>query len=263
MAALHLGLVNDLHYGWPADRDMTDYLRPRLEEVVDRFNDRGVDAVVALGDLIEHAPTADGDRERLETLKNILARVDADLYAVPGNHDVTHLPPEDVVAALGADNEEPYTTIDHDLARLVLLDTTHQDQDLHPVGGVVGIRQRDWLDQQLDTKKPVVVLTHHALHHREMPPESFFASRPELAVPYDKELVHDLFTAAGTVSLVVNAHLHKPGYVEQDSIPHVTCGAMNKVDETPGVQEGGVAELIISEGGIAFQSAQQKVEISL
>lgn len=68
-------VINDLHYTGPATR-------PPLDALVDQLNRENPDLVLVLGDLAEL-----GSAEELAAARQILSRLNAPFYCVPGNHD--------------------------------------------------------------------------------------------------------------------------------------------------------------------------------
>lgn len=226
MTRHRIGIINDLHYGFPEDRP-TDWINPGIEAVVDRFNETDLDAVIALGDMIEHG-TAEVDGERLGRLEEIFDRLDVPFYALPGNHDVINMDAGTYVDRLGADNERSFFSIDSGDIRVIGLDTTHRDPDLHPVAGRLGKDQREWLDGELRTDKDVYLLSHHLIHHRALEGNFYFDDKPELAIAVDKRSVTKMIEEHGSVRAVVSAHIHEGGLERFHGIPHVTLEAMDK-----------------------------------
>lgn len=255
MDGLRVGMVNDLHYGWPDDRDPERYLEPVLEELVDRLNGFSPDLVVGLGDYIEHQDRTT-DRANLERVGEILSGIDAPLYAVPGNHDVVTLGTDAVMDALDPVNDEPRAVLDRGDARLVLLDTTHRDADLSPVGGVLGREQRDWLRGALDTDRDVYLFAHHMLHHRDVADTTWFSTIPELAPAVDRfEVRDDLSRAAAAF----NAHIHDADVTRFDGVPHVTLHAVNKARKEAGTDRT-FGRLVVG-GEAEFHSGFQSVDL--
>lgn len=255
MDELRVGMVNDLHYGWPGDRDPEDYLEPVLREMVDGMNEFDPDLVVGLGDYVEHRDRA-GDRANLERVGEILSAIDAPLYAVPGNHDVVTMGKDAVLEALDPENDEPRAVLDRGDARLVLLDTTHRDPDLSPVGGVLGREQRDWLRDALDTDRDVYLFAHHMLHHRDVSDTTWFSTIPELAPAVDRFEVRDMVADAVAA---FNAHIHDADTTRFDGVPHVTLHAVNKARKKPGT-DGTFGRLVVGEDA-EFHSGFQSVDL--
>ncbi|MDY6770651.1 MAG: metallophosphoesterase [Candidatus Nanohaloarchaea archaeon] len=231
--SLRIGLINDIHYGFPENRDPDKYLAPNIEEAVTAMNDDDPDLVIGLGDFIEHDDAA-ADRDKLRKLNDLLDGLDAPWYAIPGNHDIATLRPDTFLEGLAPANDRSFFSIDSGDTRLVCLDTTHQDDDLHPVAGRLGEEQRDWLDDQLDTDRRVLLFSHHLLHYRDLTGNFYFDDKPELAIVIDKRYVTKKIERHGSVAAVVSAHIHEEGVKDFHGVPHLTVGAMDKNEpETP------------------------------
>jgi 3',5'-cyclic AMP phosphodiesterase CpdA len=94
MTSMRLGVVTDVHLVFAGSEvegsrvphpEGWDFAATEgaLEAVVERFGEEGVDGVVVLGDLSHH-----GDDATLDRALGLLGRLDCELWAAPGNHDV-------------------------------------------------------------------------------------------------------------------------------------------------------------------------------
>jgi 3',5'-cyclic-AMP phosphodiesterase len=113
------------------------------------------DVVLATGDLVN-----DGVAAEYEHLATILADLEIDLYAVPGNHDDRSLLRStlDQVPPGGPDDRIDYVVEEYPL-RLIGLDTTVPGDH----GGESHLDQMDWLDRQLaaEPDRPTLIFQHH------------------------------------------------------------------------------------------------------
>jgi len=243
-----IGLINDIHYGFPEDKE-PDWIEPGIEAFIERFNDADLDRVIALGDMIEHG-TEQQDRDRLKRLEELFGRLDVPVHAIPGNHDVINMNAKTYIDLLGADNDRPFFSIDAGDLRIIGLDTTHCDPDLHPVAGRLGQDQRQWLDERLTTEKDVYIVSHHLLHHRDLVGNFYFDDKPELAIAVDKRSVTKTIEAHGSVRAVVSAHIHEEGLERFHGVPHMTIGAMDKTTPDDGY---GPPSAILSAGIDGFE----------
>jgi 3',5'-cyclic AMP phosphodiesterase CpdA len=257
MSRHRIGLINDIHYGFPADREQ-DWIEPGIEDLIERFNDADLDVVIALGDMIEHG-TAEEDSERLGRLRELFDRLDAPVHAIPGNHDVINMDAGTYVDRLGAANDEPFFSIDTGDTRVIGLDTTHRDPDLHPVAGRLGQDQRAWLDGELETEQDVYLLSHHLLHFRDLEGNFYFDDKPELAIAVDKRSVTKMIEEHGSVQAVVSAHIHEEGLARFHGVPHMTLGAMDKTAPEEGYEP---PSAILSAGtdGFELEAADSRYE---
>lgn len=113
------------------------------------------DVVVATGDLVNDGVAAEYDH-----LAAILADLEIELLAVPGNHDDRSLLRSCLgqVPRGGPDDRIDYVVEDHPL-RLIGLDTTVPGDH----GGESNLEQMDWLDRQLaaEPDRPTLIFQHH------------------------------------------------------------------------------------------------------
>ncbi|MFB6076588.1 MAG: metallophosphoesterase [Candidatus Nanohaloarchaea archaeon] len=252
MDDLRIGVINDIHLNY-GKQDVEDELLPPLRDAAKRFNRADVDIVAALGDFVQHEDGA-ADREHLGMAASVFDGVDADVYAVPGNHDVVNLRPGTVIDELGVANDEPYASVDVRGRRLVFLDTTHRSVDFHNVAGTVGEKQRAWLDEQLAASRDTFLFAHHPLHYRDLSGTALFPDIPELAIANDKEHVREIIEDAGTVQAVVNAHIHVYSRVAQDGVPHLTPPAFNRAIAEEMPVTGTTTVLTVTEDGMTVDT---------
>jgi Icc protein len=150
--------ITDLHITTGVDPTRADPV-PALRRTVELLNTMRPrpDCVVATGDLVEHGTDAE-----YRLLFDLLNRIEAPLYLMPGNHDDApllrmHLHFHGYLRA-----DEPGhlgTVIDTHPVRLVLVDTT--DPVRHD--GVVPPERAEWLDRVLAAQpdRPTLVAMHH------------------------------------------------------------------------------------------------------
>lgn len=250
-----VAVLTDIHHGWPEGEDPVAYMGDRLDETVDRINEVDPDMVLVLGDMIHDASSETGTRERLHAVRDRLDAINQEFYAVPGNHDVLSMTADRMVEEVGAANDRPYFSVDLDGYRIVGLDTTQRKTDMHPVGGLVGARQREWLDRQLDTDREVFIASHHMLHARDLSDTVFFSDIPELAIAADKEYVLDM-TERPHVRGFINGHIHEEDHRSVRGIPHLTMRSFNRMTREPGVS-GNLGVLEMRDHGFALETDYQ------
>lgn len=221
-----IALLTDFHYGFPKDRDMETYFEPVLEEMVDEINSFEPDIVVGMGDYIQHQ-SIDKDIERLQRISELISRIETDFYGIPGNHDVENLSAKQVINNLNTENEECYFSIHLNNLKLIFLDTTHRNINLDSVGGFLGEKQREWLEDEVETEKYTYIFSHHLLHNRDLSENWYFDDKPELAISQDKRKFNDIIKGKN-VTGVFSAHIHDTGLEKHHNIPHVTMKAMDK-----------------------------------
>jgi Icc protein len=111
------------------------------------------DAVLVSGDLAEHATD-----EEYKQARELLGRLEAPLYVLPGNHDDRrglhrHF------GVPGADGEPVQYAVDLGPFRLVVLDTTRPGED----PGALDADRLEWLDAELTRTPglPTLIAMHH------------------------------------------------------------------------------------------------------
>lgn len=209
----------------------------RLRRAFDDAEDRGVDAVVSVGDL-----TKDGAPEEYDQFDDVLDELDLPFLSVPGNHDVPKT--STAVYEYGNDHETPpldrfverYTPGELPFhARLGGLDLLGLNTASTPDGelreshdGTVTSEQLEWLDRTLSTVDEAVVLMHHNLPQMYDQIRSYSeAVHPEMGTfskMRDPEALVETLTRHD-VPLVLTGHLHIPGVAEVGSVREVTVPA--------------------------------------
>ncbi|HWN72618.1 MAG TPA: phosphodiesterase [Solirubrobacterales bacterium] len=171
---------------------------PRLERVVDAVAalPNPVDAVVITGDL-----TDDGGEENYRLVRRVLARLDAPVHVLPGNHDDRRR----LRAAFGlpGSGDEP---IDYSVSigelRLVAFDSIVPGQD----SGAYDRDRLRWLDEELrrESERPTVL----ALHHPPLPTgiPGWDAINLE---PAEREALAEVVARHPQLRAIVGGHLHR------------------------------------------------------
>jgi 3',5'-cyclic-AMP phosphodiesterase len=111
------------------------------------------DAVLLSGDLADHATD-----EEYEQLRELLAPLQAPLYALPGNHDDRRALHR-YFGVPGGDGEPVCYSVDLGPLRLVVLDTKRPGED----SGALEGDQLDWLEAELSAAPEQLTLL--AMHH--------------------------------------------------------------------------------------------------
>lgn len=252
-----IALVTDFHYGFPESEEMEGYADPVLREIVSDINSFSPDFVVGLGDFIQHSD-AETDIDRLRNISEIFSGLETDFYAVPGNHDIVSIDKQQFIESLGPENGSTYFDFEMGGNRFIFLDTTHRNPDLDSVGGLMGRDQREWLRGRLNQKR-TFVFSHHLLHYRNLEDNWWFYDKPELAAAMDKRAFNDMIQPE-TVGGVVSAHVHSPGRVDFNGVPHFTMASMDKYSPPERLQAN-VARMVIDENSFSLKSEHQSYEV--
>jgi 3',5'-cyclic-AMP phosphodiesterase len=153
------------------------------------------DAVLVTGDLADHA--AD---EEYEQLRELLKRIDAPAYVLPGNHD-----DRDALhrhfGVPGAGGAPVQYAVDLGPLRLVVLDSTIPGED----GGSLDDGRLEWLDETLAAgRDTTIVAMHHPPFLMGIPPWDAIALRPA-----DREKLGDILARHEHVERVLVGHVHR------------------------------------------------------
>lgn len=187
--------------------------KERLRTVIDDANSLGVDAVVFAGDLTEDGSLAD-----FETVRSLLADLDAPHFSVPGNHDVpksfdAHETP--TLSSFESDFTPDELPFHH---RVGGVDIVGLNSASTPTGaladchdGCISSEQLAWLEDVLPELDAPVVVSHHNLPGLDdgSGTHSWRSSFPMRNATDLAELLsrHD-------VPLHVSGHLHVPAVAE-------------------------------------------------
>jgi 3',5'-cyclic AMP phosphodiesterase CpdA len=224
---MRIGVVSDVHLR-TADRDA---VTQELETVVERFNDSfRPDAVVVLGDLVEHEATAERDRENVELLVDALADLDAPVTFLVGNHDVMNLSSDDLSALL---EQDLWGHVEG--ANALYLDSSAPRLDGAP--GEVSDEQLDFLADELRADDETLLFVHHPVHYHDIRDNYWFGETPERAFCGNKKAVNAILEDHGGVTAVFNGHLHETDHTRYRGTHHFTINAFNK--ERPGADVTG------------------------
>ena len=153
------------------------------------------DAVLVTGDLADHA--AD---EEYEQLRELLKRIDAPAYVLPGNHD-----DRDALhrhfGVPGAGGAPVQYAVDLGPRRLVVLDSTIPGED----GGALDDGRLEWLDETLAAgRDTTIVAMHHPPFLMGIPPWDAIALRSA-----DREKLGDILARHEHVERVLVGHVHR------------------------------------------------------
>ncbi|WP_137285733.1 metallophosphoesterase family protein [Halorussus salinisoli] len=176
--------------------------------------DRGVDAVLSVGDL-----TKDGEPWNYDTVDDAVADLDVPFYAVPGNHDVPKEDDEHDTPPISA-FEKRYTPGElpfHaeiggiDVLGINSSGTEERLTDTHD--GVVPSDQLEWLETAVARADAPIVLVHHNLPAMADQLRDYRdAYESEMAIPpvmRETDAFEETLERSGT-PLLLTGHLHFP-----------------------------------------------------
>lgn len=200
-----------------------------LEQLVDKINSQiQPDRVIIPGDLIEHGDSAEQDIEYIQTVKDILDNVNAEVTYLLGNHDIMNASKSRVKEVIG---QEFYGSIPEN--NLIFLDSS--SEHLGDPRGEITDRQLDFLDNQLSVMSNCILFVHHPIHYHNLESNDWFKESPEWAFCGNKNEVKKVIEKHGNVIAVINGHLHETDYTFTNDVHHVTINAFSKEERGTGV----------------------------
>ena len=229
---LSFGIVTDSHYADipPSGRFYRESLA-KMTECVNLMNDKKVDFLVMLGDLIDsggkHEKGAGDDAtlKHLDAIEGVFQKYDGPRYHVLGNHDLEGLSKQQFqkhVENTGIDKSATYYSYDLKGIHFVVLDACF-NQKMEPYDhGNFGWRQTwipsdqlEWLKKDLaSTSKPVIVFVHQLL-----------SGKGNVDVKNSDE-VREILEENGNVLAAFHGHHHRGKYKLIEGIHYYTLIAM-------------------------------------
>ena len=219
---LRIGLATDLHY---ADKPPsgTRYHRESLTkfaEAAQRFQQEQPDHVVALGDLIDSAPSLDAEKNYLKQVAKQFATLPGKHHFVLGNHCVENLTKPEFLGIVG--QEKSYYAFDAAGCHFVILDACFNKE-----GASYGRKNFKWGDANVPaaeiewlradlrrTEHKTIVCIHQCL---------------DLFPPYGVQNGHDVrrvLEHSGKVIGVLQGHFHWGNYGDIGGIHYCTIQAV-------------------------------------
>lgn len=282
-----LQVLTDVHAGSPAEghasnRKLSKLAPAVLDSVLQQGAARGdIQAVLSLGDLIEHSGAAISEHLRAETdeknFRNTLRSFDS--LTVPtlhciGNHPLMILMEDVITSALGL--EQPYYARDIGEHRIIMLHSRFRhkrDSGGHKSGSGIYIddQQLSWLRKELEsTDRNVLVCSHHPLDDQDLRGNIWFEKYPQCAHTENRRDVQEILATYGNVVAVASGHTHW-NYLSKDNFgtTHITLQSLSenfRGDGTPAGTYGVMAlkdaafNLEIFGNDLALRNAAQDPE---
>jgi manganese-dependent ADP-ribose/CDP-alcohol diphosphatase len=247
---IRFGIITDIHFA------SNSAAASELRNCMDWWKRKKVDFLLQLGDLIQGS-----DRQKEEELRqvcSILKAFDGTIHHVIGNHCLA-LPREELMAALGL--QTPFYTFAAQGFRFIVLDgmdvsvlrtpDTEEDRqllahyhahpELHDYCGAIGIRQKTWLQQELekadDSRETVIIICHFPLLSE--------TTDPKHGLLWNHKEIAELIASSPAVKACISGHYHHgsytlwsgihfvvlPAFVNRSEHPRFTCGTIELQDE--------------------------------
>lgn len=212
--AFRFAVIADSHINPEQGDNPSPYQTNRLANernryAVERINALSPDFVIHLGDFVQPVHTYDSHAPAMADAHAIYAKLNAPLYALPGNHDIGDKPlawmPGPKVEQRGLDTFESfwgatYRSFDYKDVHFVLLNTSVMNS-----GMPIEQAQWDWLEQDLAANrgKRIFVFTHYPLYLFDPNEEEHYDNLGEPARSWLLALLKDYHAEA-----VYSGHVH-------------------------------------------------------
>ncbi len=230
----------------------------RLKEALDVFKIAKCEAIISLGDLIDHTPEKDRilptDHEEalfcLSEVVDLLHETGLPVYYVPGNHDYLDLSFDDFAKITGA-APLPFV-LETDLHRLVFLDGNfREDRRRFDIAGVewtdawltddqISLIQQE-LSKTRPSDKPVILIVHenldpwiredHQLKNASLIRQMLVKYKDDLKQQHSKE--DSELSGSMITPLVIQGHYHPGADNTVDGIHYLTLPAMCEGTSNP------------------------------
>lgn len=249
---LRVGLITDTHWGELPDRPQRPrffrYSLDNTRETMELFNEKQVDFVIHLGDIIQESGERQTTLEWLGQMDNAMHVYNGPVYYAMGNHDLVDLSKEDVLSVITGTINLPYYHFDQGDRRFIVLDTNYtQDQISYNRGNFswtdtfLPDEQAGWLEGLIDDAGKrglkVWVFTHQCFDNRSKRP--MVKNAPQLRA---------MFEHKGNVEAVVYGHRHNGAYENINGIHYLNMFAtVNGTDLCAGILSMG------SDGSLALE----------
>ena len=223
-----LGVLTDVHYADADTRGSRHYRASigKVQEAADLFQERQVDRILELGDLIDAIPDSTTEIELgfLRTINDVLKTSGRPRGYVLGNHCLGAMAKPDFLGAVGQENS--YTSFNHGNWTVVVLDACFRkdgiaydsnnfdwtDTFIHP-------DELDWLQQTLRKANDHVLVTVHQRIDQD-------PSSPHAVA--NAATVRQILADSGKVRAVYQGHAHVNEYFRYQKTAYLTL--MSVVD---------------------------------
>jgi len=228
---LKVGFSTDWEYG--SRKELKHKLPiqavPELRKVVAYMNDVfQPDIVIGGGDYIESSTTKpEKAKAQLIEITDIFKEIRAPRYYALGNHDMRSLTKKEVINIIGS--TDSHAIVDQGDWRLVIVDSNFNWGDQtdrnaeNYIDGYLAHREQIWLDQALDTDRPVIVFSHHS--PAPVFSQSTSKTLPEDAMRFPEEMRLILERHPNVVASVAG-HTPRPQYRELAGIHYFVADTL-------------------------------------
>jgi len=188
------------------------------DKLLDQISQENIEFLVQLGDVVDANADVAKKQSNMEAMQEALEQLPVPVYHVPGNNDLIYDENLEIrTAALYQEviNPELYSTIEHNNARIFLLDNSYRrygfpDEEL------------TWLKQELATNSsPYTFLFFH--RPIGVPGEDIFGD-DETPFSREQNTKFRELLSGYSVNLILNGHLHTTLQYTLDQAPVIITG---------------------------------------
>lgn len=243
---LKLGITTDVHHSTSnsGTRKSLDAMR-LLRSAIARFNDKAVDLVVDLGDLIQEVDEAT-DAVLFQQLFDEFETLGMAHQHTPGNHDIRNIGIEGMEAVFGAGSFTS-RSIDLNGFHLVFFCPIRSTAPF-----TLTTDELTWLENDLaGTELPTIIFTHVPINAGSLDGNSYFAEGGggEWTNASDAAALIEV----STTILVLQGHTHWNAYHVEDDIHYITFPSMAESRRTPPNASGASALVEITDQHISVK----------
>lgn len=224
--SLRFGAIGDFEYGTrkKVGNKLVSLASSELEKVVNYYNAEWHPVfVVEMGDMVESSGVKQTKAlDQFRFIDSVFRKVNARTEYVLGNHDLRSLSKEEVRGILGLSDNHRF--FDEGEWRFVIMDTNFDRKSdgaprgpHHYVSGFVPESEFVWLEQVLDTDRPIILISHHPLY-----------AGGKLTDNY-KEVIEFLDRYPNIV-LAISGHDPSFRFLEKNGIFHLTVDNLANID---------------------------------
>jgi 3',5'-cyclic AMP phosphodiesterase CpdA len=216
---LKAAIISDIHL---LEENREEALE-KLEETVERIQDKDPDLVIVLGDMIggavttgKEAPEEAEGIEELREIRNRIENIEAETMYLLGNHE-QDIDKKEFTEVFGQDT---YGVEQVEGENFIYLDSSAPE--LSGSRGQVSREQLEFLDEKLEELEDAFLVVHHPIHFRDLSHSVFWDVYPERAFCGNKKEINNVLQQHGNVKAVFNSHIHDLDLTEFKALNHFT-----------------------------------------
>lgn len=242
---MKFAIITDIHHGPDGSgvrhgqqRKLVAKAVEEVKKTISTLNARNdIEFVVNLGDSIEDVNDESVDIAYFTEIQSELKTLTKPLYTLIGNHDQRTLSHNKLRELLGVDSL--YHSFESSGIKFIALHVqmlgnhTVVQSDIR---AGIDDEQLRWLKNELNSKIPVVVLSHYSAADMNLTNNFWFDGAPQHALISNRAELREIFEKSGNVIAFINGHVHWNNVTIHNSIPYITQQSISEnfvVNGTP------------------------------